>query len=152
MKQKLKSIFSVMSIVDFLLVFVFGICLPSTDVYSDLTVIIKLSGASPHRAMTLACPMIFSTLFVLPQWWHLEQSTFKKIVTFPFVLIMFYPQYKMIQILYFGLWAKDNRWKEQKDIIERNVSSIGKILLQIITQDLPNHNLATLKHFSRAFC
>ena len=117
-----------LSIVDFLLIFVFGICLPSTDVYSDLTVIIKLSGASPHRAMTLACPMILSTLFVLPHWWHLEQSTFKKISTFPFVLLMFYPQYKMIQILYFGLWAKDNKWKKWKDIIERDVTSIGKIL------------------------
>ena len=119
--------FSEIPIKDVILTLVLGIFMPSSDFYSDLALIIKLAD-HPNYALTLACPMILSTIFILPHWWQMEKTLHKKIFTFPVVILQFYPQYKMIQILYLGIYKKDKHWKEKKDILEKDVSSIGRIL------------------------
>ena len=125
--------FSVMPIMDVVLTFVFGVCTPSLDIYSDLALIIKLAinGFSGY-AITLACPMIFSTIFMLLHWWQLEQTAYKRMYTFPLVIMQFYYQYKMIHIIFLGIYKKEQQWKKQKDILLRDVSSIGKFYIEIL--------------------
>ena len=128
----MESIFSVMPIKDVLLTVIFGIFTHSFDVYSDLTLIIQmLRYDDPKFALALACPMIFSTLLTLPHWWKMEKNFYKRILTFPLVILLFYPQYKMIQVLYLGLWKKDGDWQKQKAVIEKNVSGIGEFYLNV---------------------
>ena len=124
----MESIFSVMPMNDALLIVIFGIFNPSFDVYSDLNLIIRMIGfhSNPKFTIALACPMICSTLFTLPHWWKMEKNICKRIITFPLVILLFYPQYKMIQVLYLGLWKKDGDWPKQKALIEKNVSGIGE--------------------------
>ena len=113
--QMMKSTFSEMPITDALLIFTFGICGHSFDVYSDLAFIIKLIGfGNTNIALAIACTMISSTLFTLPHWWEMEKTFDKRILTFPFIILQFYKQYKMFQILYFGLWKKDCNWRQKK--------------------------------------
>ena len=114
-------------IVSFVVCIAVNIFLNSFDVYSDLTLIIQmLNYDDPKFALALACPMIFSTLLTLPHWWKMEKNIYERILTFPLVLLLFYPQYKMIQVLYLGLWKKDGDWQKQKAVIEKNVSGIGE--------------------------
>ena len=116
---------------DVVLTFVFGVCTPSFDIYSDLALIIELLPNHPDLSFALACPMIASTVFILPHWWQLEQTMHKKIYTFPLVILQFYYQYKMIQVLYLGIYKKDKQWKQQKDTLLKDVSSIGKIYFKV---------------------
>ena len=116
-----------MPIKDVVLTLMFGIFTPSVDVYSDLALIVKLAD-HPNIALTFACPMILSTIFILPHWWQMEKTLHKKIFTFPFVILQFYPQFKMIQILYLGIYKKEKHWKKEKDVLKKDVSSIGKSL------------------------
>lgn len=129
---------------DVVLTFVFGVFTPSFDIYSDLALIIKLANYDAKFAFTLACPMILSTIFILPHWWQLEQTMYKKIYTFPLVILQFYYQYKMMQILYLGIYKKTKQWKEQKDTLIKDVSSIGKsfiIKISSITKNVVEYFL-----------
>ena len=122
----MKSTFSEMPITDVLLILMFGIFGHSFDVYSDLAFIIELIGfGNTNFALAIACPMICSTLFTLPHWWEMEKNNHKRILTFPIVILQFYKQYKMFQILYSGLWKKDCNWRQQKAEIDINISFIG---------------------------
>merc|ERR1719479_825659 len=68
--------------------------------------------------------------FILPHWWENEKKTsnFNKIFTFILILFQFYPQWKMLQVLYWGLWKKDLKWKEAKENLQRNVGSLEPLL------------------------
>ena len=56
----------------------------------------------------------------------LEGNMHKRMLTLPLVLFQCYPQYKMAQILFMGLWKKDKKWKEKKISIQKDIGSIGK--------------------------
>ena len=126
----------VMSTTDALFTFLFGVGLPSWDVYSDLGLIYGLltgniddTGEShPKYAVAMLCPVLLSTIFLIPQWWNIERKTSikNKIWTFFLVLIQFWPQWKMIQMLYKGLIKKDPDWKNEKENLLRNVGNLGK--------------------------
>ena len=125
-----------MSTTDALFTFLFGVGLPSWDVYSDLGFIYALltgmisRESHPKFAIAMFCPIVLNTLFVIPHWWNIERktSTKKKFFTFLLVLIQFWPQWKMIQVLYMGLIKKDPEWIKEKEKIQRNVGNLGKNL------------------------
>ena len=75
-------------------------------------------------------PVLLAMFFILPHWWNNEKKTtrWNKIFTFALVLLQFYPQWKMLNVLYMGLWKKDAKWKEEKEKLQRNVGSLGKFL------------------------
>ena len=85
-----------------------------------------IAGTNPNFASVLLCPLIVTTLFIIPHWWQLEQSISRRLLTFPIVIFQFYPQFCMMKILYWGLWTKNGKWVEEKVIMEKNVCSIGK--------------------------
>ena len=75
-------------------------------------------------------PVLLAMCFILPHWWNNENNTslLNKICTLILVLFQFYPQWKMLQVLYLGLWKKDVKWKEAKENHQRNLGSLGKAL------------------------
>ena len=126
----------VMSPTDALFIFLFGVSLPSWDVYSDLGLIYALltgdigSESHPKFAIAMFCPVLLNTVFMIQQWWNFERktSTKNKIWTFFLVLIQFWPQWKMIQVLYMGLIKKDPEWIKEKENLLKNVGNLGKNL------------------------
>ena len=76
----------------------------------------------------MICPVLLSMIFLLPQWWIFEKETSirNRIWTFLLVLILFWPQWKMLQILYMGLFKKDPDWKKEKEKLIRNIGCLGK--------------------------
>ena len=126
----------VMSTTDAVFTFLFGVGLPSWDVYSDFGLIygfltgnIDPNGEThPKYALAMLCPILLSTVCMIPQWWNIERktSTKNKIWTFFLVLMQFWPQWKMIQVLYMGLIKKDPEWKKVKENLLRNVGNLGK--------------------------
>ena len=82
----------------------------------------------PNFSLAMFMPVLLAMLFILPHWWNNEKKTTRcnKIFTFALVLLQFYPQWKMLNVLYMGLWKKDVKWKEEKEKLQRNVGSLGK--------------------------
>ena len=71
-------------------------------------------------------PVLFSFFFTFYHWWKLEGNWKKRSLTFPLLLLQFWPQYRMIRIIFLGLLKKSSNWKKEKEILQRNISSIGK--------------------------
>ena len=86
----------------------------------------------PKFGIAMLMPVLLAMLFILPHWWENEKKTsnFNKTMTLVLVLLQFYPQWKMLQVLYWGLWKKDLKWKEAKENLQRNVGSLGKFFLK----------------------
>ena len=142
-----------MSAMDAVTATIFCIGLPSWDVYSDIFFAYKLMkvdcryshsgkiindeteckkleivyyGHTKFGILALS-PVFFSFLFTLSHWWKLEENWKKRLMSLPFLLLQCWPQYRMARILYLGLWKKDKMWRSEKETIERNVCSLGRI-------------------------
>ena len=85
-------------------------------------------------ALTMLMPVLLTMLFILPHWWNNEKKTTScnKIFTFALVLLQFYPQWKMLNVLYMGLWKKNAKWKEEKERFQKNIGSLGKFLKRFL--------------------
>ena len=84
----------------------------------------------PNFALAMLMPVLLAMLFILPHWWNNEKKTTScnKIFTFALVLLQFYPQWKMLNVLHMGLWKKNAKWKEEKERFQKNIGSLGKFL------------------------
>ena len=85
-------------------------------------------GGHVKFGIAILIPVILSILFTFPHWKQLEDTRKKKICTMPLLLIQCWPQYRNLRILYLSLWKKDKRWKTEREIIERDISSLGKTI------------------------
>ena len=124
-----------MTFSDTLFTFLFGVGLPSWDVYSDLIFALKLVfDGHTNFALAMLMPVLLAMLFILPHWWNNEKKTTScnKIFTFALVLLQFYPQWKMLNVLYMGLWKKNAKWKEEKERFQKNIGSLGKFLKRFL--------------------
>ena len=140
MFQKQKSDSTVrMPFTDAISIFIFDICLPTWDVFSDLifafTLITpqyyeysKSVESHPKFGIAMLVPMLFTTLFILREWWNMEKNTSMKNKIFTFVMVIFqiYPQWKAGKILQMGIFQKQTKWREEQDKIERNLGFLGK--------------------------
>ena len=118
------------------LMIVFGILLPSFDVYSDIAFSYDLiSGtykpwhgkAKQHRVYgsVMLIPIALATLFVIPHWLKRENTLKKRLLTFPLLIGQFWPQWQVIKVL--RLMKKRNpQWRIEKEKLEKEVSSLGK--------------------------
>ena len=75
-------------------------------------------------------PVFLSTIFQIPHWWKMEETMKRRIFTLPLLMAQFWPQSCMLRILYMG-WKKDVDWAKKKALLEKDVFSIGKILLKL---------------------
>ena len=121
----------VMSVKDSVMIFLFGICLPSFDVYSDLVFCINYycyifdpKHSETPREITLI-PIISSTIFLIPHWWKMEGNRQNRIYTLPMLLLLCWPQYRMAKILHMG-WKKKGKYLIEKDTFDREINHIGK--------------------------
>ena len=80
----------------------------------------------PNFALTMFAPILLSTLFLIPQWLKQEQSKERILKTLPLLLLQLYPQFKMLEILFLGLWKKDGKWRAKMDELQKSVTYIGK--------------------------
>ena len=72
-------------------------------------------------------PILLTTLFTIPHWWKKEDTTTKRILTFPLLLTQFWPQFQVIKVLKLVIQG-DSQWKVEKKKLEREISSLGKLL------------------------
>ena len=115
---------------DAILIVLFGICLPSWDVYSDVAFIVNLfMNDHPNFASMMFGPLTASILFTIPHWWRSEGTWFRRLITLPLLLGLCWPQYRAVRILVLGLCLKVSSWRKEKETIDKDVSSIGTIFI-----------------------
>ena len=118
------------------------IVLPSTDVISDLLLIIQLTTyiESETQCYDVNCldlntlgymmiiPLILSTILLVPHWWKNERSIKHKLLTLPFLILQFWPQYRVFRILWLKYIKKNVEWSvEELRIIKGTIGNIGKL-------------------------
>ena len=126
-----------------ILMIVFGIILPSVDIYSDGCFSLKMftfngtrfnlttfeyeqAGSQPIYGTVILIPLLISTSFTLYHWWRLETKWWHKLLTLPLVLVQFWTQYRTIRILILGLWYQISAWRTEKKVFEKDLGSLGK--------------------------
>ena len=114
----------------------------SQDLFGNDTIFNSCNrfGTNPKYGLSMLCPIIISTIFIFGQWLRMEDSTKKRFYTFPLLLLQLYPQYRTLKVLYMALWKRDIRWKKDKEILQRNLKSIGS---DSKTQQTAAHNKKT---------
>ena len=125
---------------DALLIAIFILGLQSFDTYSDISLSYKLQSVKKHEdndsseieilnlaGQIMLCPVVLSVLLTIPHWWKGESSSKRRILTFPLILLSFYPQYRVLRILFFAFVDKDSdiAWEENL-LFEENVGFVGK--------------------------
>ena len=123
-----------MKLTDVLINSFFGIVLPTADVVTDLIFVIKLftgiNGKShPKFAVAMLCPILLSMSFILYQWYQTEYKSTKskmyKILTCVMVVVQFYPQFKVLEIIWHGWRDPAFNWKNEKTKLMMNIGSLG---------------------------
>jgi len=123
-----------------ILLIVFGIVLPTFDNYSDIIFSHSLLTGNfevdcwrctpkpqPIYGSVMLIPIVVTTLFVIPHWLKREDSTKKRLLTFPLLLGQVWPQWQVIKIL--KLMKEGNsQWRTEKEKLEREVSSLEPFL------------------------
>ena len=118
---------------------IFRVGLPTADVVTDFILAIKLlfgfttyGDSHPKFGIAMLCPILFSMIFIFYQWYRTEYKSTKskiyKILTCIMVMVQFYPQFKTLEIIWYGYWRRDPvfNWKEEKAKLMLNIGSLGK--------------------------
>ena len=142
---------------DAMLTFVFGVVLPSFDIFSDIYLSVKLFNRScdEHEDKYWNCdndswiardigiqntfgwwiiliPVLINLIFTIPQFLRLEKTWKQRLLTFPFLICLLWPQYRSMRVLWFELVKKDtDKCLKEKLDLEHNVSPLGKKILKI---------------------
>ena len=146
-----------------LMLIVFNILLPSFDIYSDIAFSYSLLSGTyePHCrhiwspddqkyildpnckptkhpifGSMMLVPIILATLFVIPHWLKRENTTLKRILTFPLLVGQFWPQWQVIKVLKLIKERRTREWREEKEKLEQEVSSLGNNFLLFIADML----------------
>ena len=104
----------------------FGLILPTTDIYSDISFAVQIFPDHPKYASSMLAPVVLSFLFMIVHWLRVESTMKKRLISLPFLILQIWPQVQVCKILKIGLYDKNPRWRERKDTMDRDVSSVGK--------------------------
>ena len=127
-----------------LLLIVFNILLPSYDIYSDLAFSYSLLSGTyepyeykqavkhPIFGSIMLVPIILATLFIIPHWLKREDTTLKRILTFPLLVGQFWPQWQVLKVLKLIKERRTREWREEKEKLEKEVSSLGNNFLLFV--------------------
>ena len=99
-----------------------GVVIPTFDIYSDVSLIALLLSLEPDPRLPLGSavftefnqiklyainfgkimiiPLILSTVFIIPHWLECEKAWYRRLLTFPLVLLQLYPQYRSMRVLW----------------------------------------------------
>ena len=115
---------------DVVVLIIFGIILPTTDIYSDISFAVKLFWQGhPRYALSILAPVFLSFLFMIVHWLRMESTVKKRLKSLPFLILQIWPQIQVCKILKMGLYDKNLQWRKRKDSMDRDVSSVGKKFL-----------------------
>ena len=122
-----------------LLMFATGVCLPSFDVYTDISFAAqRFTGsysrcgyARPHPiyACAMLAPVLLSWMFVARHWYRTERGAWQKLLTFPLLILQLYPQYRALRVLFHAKWKGTSGWQRMKDEWEMEISHLGEDIL-----------------------
>ena len=138
---------------------VFGVILPSVDQGSDyytIAILIDYGFECHSRCVerdqdkedsrvrsygyAMLAPILLMTIFSLRQWWRLEKIE-NRLRTLPLVFMQFFPQYRALRILYLGLKKRTREWREEINIYNRDLTSLGMyVLMYCITNSTNQSN------------
>mgnify|MGYP001274044925 CR=1 FL=1 len=108
---------------------IFGILLPSFDVYSDIAFSISLFFGSHDLGQLwgsiYVIPIVLTTIFMIPKWWKREKTLKQKLFTFPLLIGQLWPHWEALKVVQM-IWTSNNQWREEKKKLELEVSSLGK--------------------------
>ena len=133
-----------------LILIFFGIILPSFDGYSDIILAYHLLSGTywtkpyqwtkqwtpypygPHGppkkqpifGTMVLIPIILGTLFTIPHWLRRENTWRKRLMTFPLLILQFWPQWETFKVLRL-VWKNDNKWKDEKEKLDKEISPLG---------------------------
>ena len=121
-----------------LVLILFGILLPTWDVGTDILLsqrllIPKTTDSHPLYGLATLCPVVISTAFTLFHWYEIEckksaeAQWIHRLMTFLPVICQCWTQYKVVKILFLGLWKKDSEWKTNREVYQKKLSCIGKV-------------------------
>ena len=107
---------------------IFGILLPSFDVYSDIAFSISLFFGSHDEGQLLGSifliPIALTTFLTIPKWWKREKTLKQKLYTFPLLIGQLWPQWETLKVVRM-IWNSKPQWREEKKKMEVEVSSLG---------------------------
>ena len=138
--------FEEMSLVVLLMIAVFGVILPSVDVYSDILFDVTLFRGDyyhnqwceenrpnvkvtrhPVFGLIALIPLLASFLASTRLWWQLEQGWKSKLKTLPALLLQFYPQWRVLLVIYHAKWTKNPIWVKMKEEWDAEIGHLGKV-------------------------
>ena len=104
---------------------VFGVFLPTWDVYSDIAFSIKLI-VNKHIiwGMGTLFPVIIKTILLLPHWWRMENEYDNRFSTFLLLIFQVWPQVRAVRLIYTG-WKMHKNWPKEKSLYDNRVYGIG---------------------------
>ena len=74
-------------------------------------------------------PVLINLLFTIPHFLRVEKTWTQRLLTFPFLICLCWPQYRSLRVLYFAYVPKNiAKSLEEKLDLEQNVSNLGKKL------------------------
>ena len=68
-------------------------------------------------------PCLLMALFSIHKWWTLEKK-WNLLLTFPFLVLQIFPQYRALRIICLG-FQKNASWKKEKEFYDRDLSPLG---------------------------
>ena len=106
-----------------------GIILPIINEKTDFGFCVTLYKKD-HKvfAVLLFIPIVIFNLVILRWWWTWENKIWKRVLTFPIVMLTLWPQYRTLKLMYKGWCNKDPEWKEEEKKLQRDIGSLGKML------------------------
>ena len=118
-----------------LIILIFKLCLPTSDVYSDIGTAYELFTISSwSRQKTLyatlgSCTILFMVLgliFTIPHYLRNETSWKRRLLTLPFLLTLSWPQFKAVEVLWIAFVTKDVDLLEDRMFsMELEISQVG---------------------------
>ena len=143
-----------------LITLVFGVLLPTLDVYSDLNFMVRLFKGNyysihwcermvpPHPKFGAAMipPLLLAWLLVAREWYKEECGLTQKLLTLPLLIFQVYLQWRALRVLFYAKWKKQKGWQVMKEEWENGITHIGK---DVINRIVPYFYL--LKLFCHCF-
>ena len=116
-----------------LLMIIFSVLLPTSDVFSDIYLTLKLftgyglDKKHPKYGSLTLLPLMVSWIGVTTQWFRTETKEKRnKLKTLPLLIFQIYPQWRALRVLYYARIKKDPRWRQMKDEFDGGISHLGK--------------------------
>ena len=119
----------------------FGILLPTLDIFTDIKFAMRLfSKGHPKFAWSMLAPVIISFSFMTLHWLRMESTIKKRLKSLPFLIMQVWPQVQVLKIIKMGCCDKNPQWRQRKESMERDITSLGKNFENIFSMIL-QHNI-----------